>query len=151
MPIKIRKLEQEAELAYRKLLDVNHDIPAVDYGQAFYDDAVYLRRHRKKERCHEQDQDDKDEDQLIQEFTNDRAFLDRVREISRSDANNPLRKVQELKEAMDHLHHKHAEPWTNKSEAQKAAIQSDFARYDEILRDIEAGVMEIIKSQYVKD
>ena len=49
VPIKIRKLEQEAELAYRKLLDVNHDIPAVDYGQAFYDDAVYFRRHRKKE------------------------------------------------------------------------------------------------------
>ena len=77
--------------------------------------------------------------------------MDKVREISQSDANNPLRKVQELREAMDHLHHKHAEPFGNKNQAQQAAIKSDFARYDEILRDIQAGVLEIIRQQHVKD
>ena len=46
VPIKIRKLEQEAELAYRKLLDANNEIPAVDYGQAFYDDAAMFKRKK---------------------------------------------------------------------------------------------------------
>ena len=46
---------------------------------------------------------------------------------------------------MEHLHHKHAGPMDKKSIAQKAAVESDFVRYEEIIRDLQIGVDEVIK------
>ena len=49
VPTKINKMAHEAELAYRRLMDVSSSVAPTDYGQGVYDDLCVHNRYHKRQ------------------------------------------------------------------------------------------------------
>ena len=46
IPVNLEKIEARAEIGYYKLIGVNNNIEAMDYGKAVYDDMPSLKRNK---------------------------------------------------------------------------------------------------------
>lgn len=94
VPTKINKMAQEAELAYRRLMDVNSNILPTDYGQGVYDDICVHNRHHKRHGDAGADDDEYEAEiaQGLALFNKDKRFLEEMRHRSMETV-NPVEKI----------------------------------------------------------
>jgi len=150
VPTNINKMAQEAELAYRRLMDVNSNIPPTDYGQGVYDDLCVHNRYHKRRRV-APDEYEAEIARGLAFFKEDKLFLEEMRRRS-ADTVNPVEKLAELRRAMEHTRHDHiGGNITSTKNLKEAQMHSDYEHYDIILANLQSQVTQTIAEQHDKD
>lgn len=140
------KMAEEAELAFSRLLDVNNNIPAMDYGQGVYDDMATLQRNKIRVlNADERTREEKEDDERLRCLRMDRVLL---QPRARAAGDEPLARIAELKKAMEA---KKSEAKATMSEQKQAQLDAEFQKFEYILEQLQEQITEIQIEQNQKE